>query len=78
MRWDGSVSVSRQSAVNYLYNVQQVSVESYVTNLLLPVTGNLNGRQRHLSAQSAKSNIMILSALEFSQMNFLIRIPGSG
>jgi len=30
------------------------------------------------SAQSAKSNIMMLSALGFSQMNFLISIPASG
>ena len=60
-----------------MYNIQRVSVESYVTNLLLPVTGNLHGRQRHVSAQSAKLNIMMLSALGFLQMNFLISIPGS-
>jgi len=78
MRWDVSVSISRQSAVIELYTVQRVSVESYVTNLLLPITGNLDGRQRRLSAQSAKSNIMMLSALGFSEMNFLISIPESG
>jgi hypothetical protein len=39
-----------------------VSVESYVTNLLLPVTENLHGQQRHLSAQYAEWNIMILAS----------------
>ena len=78
MQWDVSISISRQRAVNELYNVQRVSVESYVTNLSLPVRGNLHGGQTHLSTQSAKSNIMMLSALGVSHMNLLISIPMSG
>jgi len=78
MQRDVSISISRQRAVNELYDVQRVSVESYVANLSLPVMGNLHARQRHMSAQSAKSNIMMLSAQGFSQMNLLISIPVSG
>jgi hypothetical protein len=78
MQLDVSISISRQTAVNSQYKVQRVSVESYITNSSLPVIGNLNDRQRHLSAQSAKLNILMLSALGFEQMNSLISIPVSG
>jgi len=40
-------------------------------------TGKLHGRPRHMSAQSAKLNIMILSGLQFSQTNCVINICGS-
>jgi hypothetical protein len=46
-------------------------------NSLLPVTGNRHGHHRHLSAQSAKSNIMRLWALGFLLMNFLIGVAVS-
>jgi len=61
-----------------IVNVQQVYVESYATKFSLPVTGNLHGRPRHSAAQSAKSNIMMLSALEFPRRYFLIRIGMTG
>jgi hypothetical protein len=41
MQLDVNISLSRQMAVNAPYNLQWVSEESYVTNSLLPVTGNL-------------------------------------
>jgi hypothetical protein len=78
MQLDVSISILRQTAVNSPYNVQWVSVENYLTKLALPVTGNLHGRLRHFLAQSTKSNIMMLSALRFLPMNYLISIPLSG
>jgi len=55
-----------------------VCLESCVTNSQLPVMGNLHGRPRHLSAQSAKSNIMKLSARGSSRTNLVMRIPRHG
>jgi hypothetical protein len=78
MQLDVSISISRQTAVNSPYNVQLVSVERYVMNISLRVIGNFHGQQRQLSTQSAKLNIMMLSAVGFSEMNFLISIPMSG
>jgi len=55
-----------------------VCFESCVTNSRLPVMGNLQGRPRHLSTQSAKSNIMKLSAWGSSRTNLVMRIPRHG
>jgi type VI protein secretion system component VasA len=40
---DVHISISRQTAVNLPYNVQRVSIECYITNSSLPVTGNHHG-----------------------------------
>ena len=54
------------------------SVERYVTNSSRHRTGNLHGRPRHLSAESAKLNVMMLSVLGFSHPNQVIKVPGIG
>ena len=41
-----------------------------MTNISLHVTRILHGRPRHLSAQSAKSDILMLSAVGFLRTNF--------
>ena len=41
-------------AINWTYNVQQVYIESYVTNLSLHLVEYLHGWPRHLSTQSVK------------------------
>jgi hypothetical protein len=63
MQLDVSVSIWWKTAINESYNQQWVSVERYVTNLLLAEVGNLHDRQRHLSAKSAKLNILLWSGL---------------
>jgi hypothetical protein len=78
MQLDVSISRSMKAAVNSPYDEQRVCIESYVTNLSLPVTGNRHVRQTHLSTQYGQSNINMLLAQGFMQMKCLIRIPGSG
>ena len=46
-------------------NVQRVYEVTWWMNPPLPVRGNLNSQLRHLSAQSAHSNIIVLSTLGF-------------
>jgi len=48
---------------------------SVATNSSLPIMRVLHVRRRHLFAQSAKSNIIMLSALWFMPTNFLKSIP---
>jgi hypothetical protein len=52
--------------VNREYKAQLGYIESYMTNLSLPVTENLHCPPYNLSAQSAKWNIIILSVVGFS------------
>lgn len=56
-------------------NVQRVYVVRWWMNPPLPVMGNLNGQLRHLSTQSAQSNIMVLSTLGFLSDKFRHRHP---
>ena len=58
--------------------MQRVYAESYVTNLSLPLLGNVHGRRSHLSSQSAELNVMMLQGRGFSQTDFVISIPESG
>jgi hypothetical protein len=55
-----------------------VFIESNATNFSLPVKGNLHRRPKHVSALSGKSNMIMLSAVEFLPINFLERLPLSG
>jgi len=73
-----SISILWKTAVNCPCNAQRVYIVRYVTNLLLPITGNLHGRHSHLSPQSAKSNIMMMSAMGFWRTNSVISISESG
>jgi hypothetical protein len=43
MQLDVSIFIPWSMAGNELYNQQPVDAESYVTNLSLPVTGNIHG-----------------------------------
>jgi len=78
MHLDESILIPWWTAVNEHLNVQWVYIESYGTNLSLPVMGNLDGQQRHLSALAMISNIMMLVGLGFLQSNFVISIFESG
>jgi len=64
--------------INWEYNTQLRYIESYVTNASLRVTGNLHGRPSHLSAQSAKMDITMLSVLGCLQTNLVTNVPGDG
>jgi hypothetical protein len=75
---DVSIPISGETPVNEMNNLQQVSLESLVSDSPLSVTGNLHGSYCHLSANPAKSNIKMLSALDLLLMDFPISLPVSG
>jgi len=77
MQLDVSISISWHTAMNKPYNGQLVYVENYVTNSSQFVMGDLHRSPWHLSARSAKLNIMMLSAQRCSRMIVVICIPGS-
>jgi hypothetical protein len=75
---DLGTTKGRRSCHRNLYNVQVGYGESYASNMALPITGNLNGRSRDLSAQSAKLNITMLSVLGVLEPEFGIKVPVNG
>ena len=74
----GSFNIIADNGQLRIYNTQLGCVDSYMTNLSLPVTSKLHGRPRHLSTQSQKLNIKILWVRGFSHMNFVIYVPRNG
>lgn len=46
-----------------------------MTNLKLPVMGNLHCGPKHLSTQSVKSNMTMMSALGYSRSNLVVSGP---